>query len=58
MTRLLVLGGSLAFVAGFAFLTVATIIREGVTTGTVFSALIVILLFVGIVGALLHPPRE
>jgi hypothetical protein len=58
MTRLLVLGAALAFIAGFAFLTVATVIEEGLNVATVLSIFIVVLLAVGIVGALRNPPRE
>jgi hypothetical protein len=58
MTRLLVLGAALLFISGFAFLTYASIVREGVGVGSVLSIFIVILLAVGIVGALRNPPRQ
>jgi VIT1/CCC1 family predicted Fe2+/Mn2+ transporter len=62
MTRLVVFGALLFFIAGLAFLTVATIIKDGVTAGTVVSALVVVLLAVGIVGAIVgalrNPPRR
>jgi hypothetical protein len=58
MTRLLVLGAALLFITGFAFLTYASIVREGVSAGSVLSIFIVILLGVGIVGALRNPPRQ
>lgn len=58
MRRLLVLGAALLFITGFAFLTYAAIVREGVGAGSVVSVFIVVLLAVGIVGALRHPPRE
>jgi hypothetical protein len=58
MTRLLVFASALVFIAGFGFLTVATVIRQGLTAGTVVSAFVLVLLTIGIVGALLHPPRE
>ncbi len=57
MTRLLVLGAVLVFIAGFAFLTVAAISKEGVTFATLLSVFILVLLAVGIVGALRNPPR-
>lgn len=57
MTRLLVLGTVLVFIAGFAFLTVAAISKEGVTFATLLSVFILVLLAVGIVGALRNPPR-
>jgi hypothetical protein len=59
MTRLLVLGGALLFVIGFAFLTLSTIHTQGgITFATLLSILIVVLLAVGIVGALRNPPRR
>lgn len=57
MTRLLVLGAALLFISGFAFLTYADIVREGLDVGSVLSIFIVVLLAVGIVGALRNPPR-
>ncbi len=58
MNRLLVLGAALAFIAGFAFLTFAAVLKEGLNVATVLSVFIVVLLAVGIVGALRNPPRE
>ncbi|HLH14906.1 MAG TPA: hypothetical protein VKV16_08970 [Solirubrobacteraceae bacterium] len=58
MTRLLVLGVMLVFIAGFAFLTFASIVRQGFGAGSVLSILVLVLLSVGIVGALRNPPRE
>ncbi len=57
MTRLLVLGAALVFIAGFAFLTFAAVVEQGFTAGTVLSVFILVLLAVGIVGALRNPPR-
>jgi hypothetical protein len=57
MTRLLVLATALVFIAGFAFLTVAAIAKEGVDFATLLSIFILVLLAVGIVGALRNPPR-
>jgi hypothetical protein len=57
MTRLLVLAAALLFIAGFAFLTYAAIVREGLSVASVISIFIVVLLSVGIVGALRNPPR-
>ncbi len=58
MTRLAVLAAALVFISGFAFLTFAAIVKEGVTLDTVLSVFIVVLLAVGIVGALRNPPRR
>jgi len=56
MTRLVVLVVVLVFIAGFAFLTVAAIIEQGLTIASFISAFILLLFGIGIVGALLHPP--
>jgi hypothetical protein len=58
MTRLLVLGVALIFIAGFAFLTFASVEKGGFTLGSLASVLILVLLGVGIVGALRNPPRN
>ena len=57
MTRLLVLAAALVFIAGFGFLTFAQVDEQGVTAGSLISAFILLLLLVGIVGALRNPPR-
>ena len=59
MTRLLVLGAALVFIAGFAFLTFASIVEQGFTRRRACSSVfILVLLAVGIVGALRNPPRQ
>jgi hypothetical protein len=55
--RALVLGAALVFIAGFAFLTFAAVVEGGFTLGSLLSVLILLLLAVGIVGALRNPPR-
>jgi hypothetical protein len=57
MRRLLVLGLALVFIAGLAFLTVAAIIEQGFTPASLLSVFILLLLGVGIVGALRNPPQ-
>jgi hypothetical protein len=57
MTRLVVLTVALVFIAGFAFLTVAAVVEQGVTVASFISAFILVLLAVGIVGALRNPPQ-
>jgi hypothetical protein len=57
MTRLAVLAAVLVFIAGFAFLTYAAILKDGLTFDTLLSIFILVLLAVGIVGALRNPPR-
>jgi quinol-cytochrome oxidoreductase complex cytochrome b subunit len=56
MRRQGVLAAALLFIAGFAFLTVAAAIEQGVTAATVISIFILALLGIGIVGALRNPP--
>jgi hypothetical protein len=58
MTRLVVLGAALVFIAGFAFLTYASVVQEGFSVLTLLAVFILVLLTVGIVGALRNPPRE
>jgi quinol-cytochrome oxidoreductase complex cytochrome b subunit len=58
MTRTLVLLAALIFIAGFAFLTVSAALEQGVTIASLLSAFILVLLLVGIFGALFNPPRQ
>ena len=58
MTRTLVLGAALIFIAGFAFLTVSAAINQGITLASLLSGFILVLLGVGIIGALFNPPRQ
>jgi hypothetical protein len=57
MTRLLVLALGLMFIALFAFLTFAAVVEEGFSVASALSVFILVLLTVGIVGALRNPPR-
>jgi hypothetical protein len=57
MTRVAVLAVSLAFILGFAFLTIGGIAQYGLTAEGVLSVFVLVLLTVGIVGALRNPPR-
>jgi hypothetical protein len=57
MSRLLVLGVALVFIAGFGFLTFASVVEGGFTLGSLISVFILVLLAVGIIGALRNPPR-
>jgi hypothetical protein len=58
MTRTLVLLAALIFIAGFAFLTVSAALEQGVTIASLLSAFVLVLLLVGILGALFNPPRQ
>jgi len=58
MTRLLVLGAALVFIVGFAYLTLRSITEQGgISLASVLSVFILVLLGVGILGALRNPPR-
>ena len=57
MRRIVVLGAALAFIAGLAFLTFRAIVEQGFTLASLVSIFILVLLAVGIVGALREPPR-
>jgi hypothetical protein len=57
VTRILVLGATLIFIAGFAFLTFTAVVEGGFTLASGLSVFILVLLTVGIVGALRNPPR-
>jgi hypothetical protein len=58
MTRLLVLAVALVFITGFAFLTINAVSKEGFTLASAVAIFILLLLTVGIVGALFNPPRR
>ncbi len=58
MRRVIVLGIALVFISGFAFLTVAAAIEQGVSPASLISVFILALLAIGIVGALRNPPRQ
>jgi hypothetical protein len=57
VSRLLVLGAMLVFIAGFAFLTFSAVVEEGFTLASLLSVLVLAVLGIGIVGALRNPPR-
>ena len=57
MRRIVVLGAVLVFIAGLAFLTFRAVAEQGFTLASALSIFILVLLGVGIVGALRNPPR-
>jgi hypothetical protein len=57
MTRLVILAVAVVFIAGFAFLTFSAAAHQGFTLASLLSVFIIVLLLVGIVGALRNPPR-
>ncbi len=56
MTRVAVLSAFIIFIAGFAFLTISAIDEQGWNPLSVLSIVIIVVLGVGVVGALRHPP--
>jgi hypothetical protein len=58
MTRMLVLLVAAVFIVGFAFLTLSDIAARGFTLGSAISILVIALMGIGILGALLNPPRR
>jgi hypothetical protein len=57
MRRLLVLAVALLFITGFAFLTLSAVSHQGITLASIISIFVLVLLAVGVVGALFNPPR-
>lgn len=57
MTRLLVFAAALLFIAGFALLTVRAVAEQGFNAYSAISLFILVLLAVGVIGALRNPPR-
>jgi hypothetical protein len=57
LARRLILAIVLLFIAGFAYLTVSAVSKQGFTLASAISVLVLVLLTVGVVGALLNPPR-
>jgi hypothetical protein len=57
MRRMSVLTLALVFIAGFAFLTYRALAEQGVTVAGLLSVFILLLLGIGIIGALRNPPR-
>jgi hypothetical protein len=58
MARTLVLVASLAIIGLLAFLTIAVAVRDGIDVLVVISVILLVLLGVGVLGALLTPPDE
>ena len=58
MARALVLGCSLAIICLLAFLTVTVAVRDGVDILVVVSGMVLVLLGIGVLGALTTPPSD
>jgi len=56
--RGVVLAIVLLFIAALGLLTVLDVVRNGITVVAVAAILVLVLLGVGVVGALRQPPRE
>lgn len=57
MTRLAILAVAMVFITGFAYLTISTVSQQGVTLLGAVSIFVLVLLGVGVIGALFNPPR-
>ncbi len=58
MARTLVLGCSLAIICLLAFLTLSVALRDGVDILVVVSGIVLLLMGVGVLGALSTPPPD
>jgi hypothetical protein len=58
MARTLVLGCSLVIICLLAFLTLSVAVRDGVDILVVVSGIVLLLLGVGVLGALSTPPPD
>jgi hypothetical protein len=58
MARTLVLGCSLAIICLLAFLTISVAVNEGIDVLVVVSGIILLLLGIGVLGALTTPPPD
>jgi len=57
MTRTVVMWAAVLFILGFAVLTVHAVAEQGVSLASVVSFFVLVLLGVGVIGAIRHPPR-
>jgi hypothetical membrane protein len=58
MTRLAVFVAALVFIVGFAALTISAIAQQGLSAEAVLAVIVIVLLGVGVIGALLGTPRD
>jgi hypothetical protein len=58
MARTLVLGCSLAIICLLAFLTLSVALRDGVDILVVVSGIVLLLMGIGVLGALSTPPPD
>ncbi len=57
MTRLVIASLALVFIVGFAALTLIAVTEQGFTVGSLLSVFVLVLLSVGVIGALLDRRR-
>jgi hypothetical protein len=58
MARTLVLGFSLAIITLLAFLTVSVAVRDGIDILVIVSGIVLLVLGIGVLGALTTPPPD
>ena len=56
--RIVVFTVALVFIAGLGVLTVMDIVKNGVTPIGIVAVLLLVVIMVGVVGALAQPPRQ
>jgi len=56
--RLLVFAAAVLFIVGLALLTILYLKSNGVTVVGVLGIIVLVVCGVGVLGALLHPPRK
>ena len=56
--RYLVFAGALVFIGAFGLLTAMYLSSNGVTFVGVIGLIVLIICGVGVIGAILHPPRD
>jgi hypothetical protein len=55
--RLVILAIAMLFITGFAYLTIDAVSQQGFTLASAISVFVLVLLAVGVIGALFNPPR-
>ena len=56
--RYLVFAGALVFIGGFALLTALYLKSNGITFVGIIGLVVLIVCGIGVIGAILHPPRK
>ena len=58
MTRVIVFAVAVVFIGALAVLTVSDLVQNGFTGIGIVSLLVLVILGVGIIGAMMHPPPK